>query len=47
MEGASAHHGRPFKLGSIDQTAKTVTLVRNEKWWGEAGKAGHDRVSRD
>ena len=28
----------PFKLESIDQTAKTVTLVRNEKWWGEPAK---------
>jgi peptide/nickel transport system substrate-binding protein len=25
----------PFKLGSIDSTAKTITLVRNEKWWGD------------
>lgn len=24
----------PFKLGSVDPTAKTITLVRNEKWWG-------------
>jgi peptide/nickel transport system substrate-binding protein len=30
--------GGPFKVGSIDQTAKTVTLVRNEKWWGEPAK---------
>ena len=28
----------PFKFGSIDQTAKTVTLVRNEKWWGKPAK---------
>ena len=28
----------PFKLGSIDHTAKTVTLVRNEKWWGAPAK---------
>jgi peptide/nickel transport system substrate-binding protein len=28
----------PFKLGSIDLTAKTVTLVRNEKWWGDPAK---------
>jgi peptide/nickel transport system substrate-binding protein len=28
----------PFKMGSIDQTAKTVTLVRNEKWWGDRAK---------
>ncbi len=24
----------PFKFQSIDHTAKTITLVRNEKWWG-------------
>ncbi len=24
----------PFKIGEIDKTAKTVTLVRDEKWWG-------------
>lgn len=28
----------PFKIGSIDQTAKTVTLVRNEKWWGRPAR---------
>jgi peptide/nickel transport system substrate-binding protein len=28
----------PFKLGSIDVTAKTITLVRNEKWWGPPAK---------
>ncbi|WP_223297254.1 ABC transporter family substrate-binding protein [Catenulispora acidiphila] len=28
----------PFKLGSIDQTAKTLTLVRNDKWWGDPPK---------
>jgi peptide/nickel transport system substrate-binding protein len=32
----------PFKFGSIDQTAKTVTLVRNEKWWGNPAKL--DRI---
>jgi len=25
----------PFKVGTLDQTAKTLTLVRNERWWGE------------
>lgn len=24
----------PFKFDSVDRTAKTLTLVRNEKWWG-------------
>ncbi|WP_194907336.1 ABC transporter family substrate-binding protein [Catenulispora rubra] len=28
----------PFKLGSINQTAKTLTLVRNDKWWGDTPK---------
>ena len=28
----------PFKIDTIDLTAKTVTLVRNEKWWGEPAK---------
>jgi peptide/nickel transport system substrate-binding protein len=28
----------PFKLDRIDETAKTVTLVRNEKWWGDRAK---------
>ncbi|MGH8900893.1 MAG: ABC transporter family substrate-binding protein [Egibacteraceae bacterium] len=28
----------PFKLDSVDRTAKTITLVRNEKWWGRPAK---------
>lgn len=28
----------PFKLDNLNQTAKTITLVRNEKWWGEPAK---------
>ena len=28
----------PFKIGAIDNTGKTVTLVRNEKWWGQPAK---------
>ena len=28
----------PFKLASTDQTAKTITLTRNEKWWGRPAK---------
>ena len=32
----------PFKLESIDVTAKTVTLVRNERWWGDPAKL--DRI---
>jgi peptide/nickel transport system substrate-binding protein len=32
----------PFKLDSIDKTAKTITLVRNERWWGRRAKL--DRI---
>jgi peptide/nickel transport system substrate-binding protein len=32
----------PFKFESIDTTAKRVTVVRNEKWWGEPAKL--DRI---
>jgi peptide/nickel transport system substrate-binding protein len=28
----------PFKLDNIDRTANTITLVRNEKWWGKPAK---------
>jgi glutathione transport system substrate-binding protein len=28
----------PFKLDSVDKTAKTITLVKNEKWWGNPAK---------
>jgi peptide/nickel transport system substrate-binding protein len=28
----------PFKIGNMDQTAQTITLVRNEKWWGRTPK---------
>jgi peptide/nickel transport system substrate-binding protein len=28
----------PFKLGKIDQTAKTITIVRDPKWWGPPAK---------
>ena len=30
--------GGPFMVGSIDKTAKTITLVHNDKWWGRAPK---------
>jgi peptide/nickel transport system substrate-binding protein len=30
--------GGPFKVDKIDKTAKTITLVRNEKWWGNVAK---------
>jgi peptide/nickel transport system substrate-binding protein len=28
----------PFKFDSLDKTAKTITLVRNERWWGRPAK---------
>lgn len=32
----------PFKPASIDSTAKTITLVRDENWWGNRAKL--DRI---
>ncbi|GAA4504798.1 ABC transporter family substrate-binding protein [Nonomuraea ferruginea] len=32
----------PFKVGALDQTAKTVTLVRDPAWWGDRAKL--DRI---
>ncbi|MGH3974524.1 MAG: ABC transporter substrate-binding protein, partial [Pseudonocardiaceae bacterium] len=32
----------PFTLQTIDQTGQTITLVRNDKWWGEPAKL--DRI---
>ncbi|MDQ3885587.1 MAG: ABC transporter family substrate-binding protein [Actinomycetota bacterium] len=32
----------PFRVENVDQTAKTITLVRNDKWWGQAPKL--DRI---
>jgi peptide/nickel transport system substrate-binding protein len=32
----------PFRLDSIDNTSQTITLVRNEKWWGDRAKL--DRI---
>lgn len=34
--------GGPFKIENIDNTSKTVTLVRNERWWGNPAKL--DRI---
>ena len=39
-EGKIPTSDGPFKLDGIDQTAKTVTLVRNDKWWGDPAKLG-------
>jgi peptide/nickel transport system substrate-binding protein len=30
--------GGPFKVSTLDKTAKTVTVVHNDKWWGKAPK---------
>ena len=32
----------PFKFESLDRTAQTITLVRNERWWGDVPKL--DRI---
>jgi peptide/nickel transport system substrate-binding protein len=32
----------PFRAESVDTTGQTITLVRNEKWWGEPAKL--DRI---
>ena len=32
----------PFKFDNINRTAQTITLVRNEKWWGRPAKL--DRI---
>jgi peptide/nickel transport system substrate-binding protein len=32
----------PFRFESVDQTAKTISLVRNPKWWGNRAKL--DRI---
>ncbi len=28
----------PFRVEGIDKTAQTITLIRNEKWWGRPAK---------
>jgi len=30
--------GGPFKISSLDKTAKTITVVHNDKWWGKTPK---------
>lgn len=32
----------PFKFGGLDETAKTLTIVRDDKWWGDRAKL--DRI---
>ena len=32
----------PFRLDRVDRTAQTITLVRNERWWGAPAKL--DRI---
>jgi peptide/nickel transport system substrate-binding protein len=34
--------GGPFRFDSIDQTAKTITVARNDRWWGP--RARLDRI---
>ncbi|MDQ6937131.1 MAG: ABC transporter family substrate-binding protein [Actinomycetota bacterium] len=34
--------GGPFKVDKIDKTQKTITVVRNDKWWGKKPKL--DRI---
>jgi len=34
--------GGAFKFGTIDETAKTLTIVRDDKWWGDRAKL--DRI---
>ncbi|MGH8906885.1 MAG: ABC transporter family substrate-binding protein [Egibacteraceae bacterium] len=37
MDGPLASAG-PFRFGSVDRTAQTITLVRDERWWGQPAK---------
>jgi peptide/nickel transport system substrate-binding protein len=30
--------GGPYKITSLDKTAKTITVSKNDKWWGKAPK---------
>ena len=30
--------GGPFKISTLDKTAKTITVVHNDKWWGKTPK---------
>lgn len=32
----------PFRLDNVDRTAQTITIVRNERWWGPPAKL--DRI---
>jgi peptide/nickel transport system substrate-binding protein len=38
LEGHDAWFSGPFKLGSYDTTSKIITLVPNDKWWGDKAK---------
>ena len=37
----------PFKMAAIDGTGQSITLARNDKWWGRPGQARHDRLPQD
>ncbi len=38
LEGKDGWFSGPYKLGSYDTTAKIITLVPNDKWWGDKPK---------
>lgn len=42
LEGHDGWFSGPFKLGSYDASSQIITLVRNDKWWGDTPKL--DRV---
>ena len=41
-QGAMLTTAGPFRLETVDTTAQTITLVRNDDWWGEPAKL--DRI---
>lgn len=38
LTGHDAWFSGPFKLGKFDETAQSITLVPNDKWWGDKPK---------
>jgi peptide/nickel transport system substrate-binding protein len=38
LVGKEGWFSGPYKLGSYDETAKIITLVPNDKWWGDKPK---------
>lgn len=41
-QGAMLTTAGPFRLETVDSTAQTITLVRNDNWWGDPAKL--DRI---